>query len=628
MKTAWIVGSMLLPLLLQVTGCQRAPTPTVVSPPEPTAVATEGSTAPAGVVVIALAGARADWTAEYLRDGTMPNLATLAKRGVMADALEPVDPALPGPFYLSLSTGAFPGATGLVSEKYHVSQDAFDKAQDRLTQSSGLPELVWRTAMRSGFKTATVLWPGADLDLSDVQANYAVAAVESDIPSVQHVLTFQVAGGWDRLPDTFSPLQESLLRVVSAQGGTVATFNLLAVDTQDDQATNYDLLILDDNKSLSDGHAEVRLGKWATVTISPRLHSSASFCFTASSQVTATVYQSRISYIQARPSDLVSGINELGLSAPPVDVEALRSGWLSAQQYYDMAQARAKWVIDVALHVYRTYHPDLLFTAQNVIADCAQAFLQDAGQGEALSEEAETYQTLLRRAHVAADDNLGRLLSLVNLADSAVFVLSGPGMLPVHTSVRLNTVLRSAKLLKWQTVEGQDRLDLKGSKALAFAAGGSAHIYVNLQGRDQPGVVAAEDYEAVQKQIMQALEGVKDSEGQAVFARIVRGQDLQALHLDSPSSGDVFAQVNPGYCLSDELGFSKVLGPPVVRAAAGYPSYLPEMSGIFVAAGDHLASDAVIPAVHVTDIAPTVAQVLRFLPAETVSGQAIEGIWP
>jgi len=283
---------------------------------------------------------------------------------------------------------------------------------------------------------------------------------------------------------------------------------------------------------------------------------------------------------------------------------------------------------DVLLYVYQSYSPDLLLTAQNVIAQGSRAFLMVDEQQMGYSEDkASLYASYLEKMHALADDNLRRLLALVNLADSAVFVVSAQGMAPVHTTVYLNTMLNNAKLQPWKTSGGQSRLDEPKNKAWALASGGSAYIYINLQGRDWPGVVAPEEYAEVQQQIITALEEMRDDTGQPLFARLVKQEDLGILRLDAANAGDILVLAAPGYSLSDELGSKQVLTQAPCCAESGFTANAPEMRAIFVAAGDGLASGKLVPAVHVTDIASTIARLLEFQPASTVEGNAIDSIW-
>ena len=113
-----------------------------------------------------------------------------------------------------------------------------------------------------------------------------------------------------------------------------------------------------------------------------------------------------------------------------------------------------------------------------------------------------------------------------------------------------------------------------------------------------------------------------------MFARVLKGDALGSIHLESPNSGDVFVQAAPGYCLSDELGSKKAFAPSSRYAETGFDTALPEMRGFFVACGNGVSSGRVIPAVAVTDIAPTIAKALHMEPSVTMVGRVLDGIWP
>ncbi len=577
---------------------------------------------------MAFDGARPDWTAGYMENGDMPNLTRLAQRGVTAAYLQAVDPAVAATSYQSLSTGASPSDTGWVSTGFPTAGTAFLAGRNPLEHPVTSLEAVWRTAMRNGLRTATVFWPGASLDVPSLQANYMVEVAESNVPSAQHVVSLREAQGWKAAPTSLSPLQEGLLPIHTDEGGTLDTLNILATDQPDDGPGGYDLLILDSDKDLQNGYSSVSLGECTLRMLSPRLHSGAYFCFTASDGLSVTLYHSRVSYNRGRPAELLRSVNDLGFPPPTPDLRALRQGWLAPQQYHEMAERRAKWMMDVVLHVYRTYRPDLLLTAQAIIGECTRAFLLvDERQPGFEPESAELYAGYRQKAHALADENLGKLLSLVDVANSAVLVLSAHGLAPVHTEVHLNTILEDAGLLDLDTRQGQDYLDPGESQAVAWASGGSAYVYLNLQGRDQPGIVTPDDYQNVQQQIVSAVTKVVDEDGQAVFARSLTREQLKGVQLNSPYAGDVFVQAAPGYYLSDALGLEDILAPSTIRAVGGLDSALPEMHGMFIAAGANLARGKAIAAVHLTDIAPTVARILGFEPASTVHGHRLEDVW-
>jgi predicted AlkP superfamily phosphohydrolase/phosphomutase len=598
-----------------------------------------------GVIVVSLSGARADHIEQYIAGGLMPNLAKLAEKGVKAQYAQSVDPPLSIPAHASISSGCFPNKTGVIADKYHSPEDDFTGYVSNLDELEMAVEPVWRTAMRHGLRTAAVFWPGAGPSLPDQSADYTVAYGESYAPSAQHTLTFTVASGWQNPPRSFSPLQEGLLRITAHEDALVSALNVLAVDTRDDGLANYDTFYLCRFKEMDEDSAPLVEGQWAAVTISPHLRGGAYFKITASNlmsltnpfsptmpitvtaPISLTVFQSQVSYNQASPIELLREMSELfGFFPPPPDHRALQQGWITPEDYLAMAETQSRWMMEVAIHIYTTYRPDLMLTGQSPLGEIVRQFLLvDERQPGYSSERAEEYAGYRERGAQIADASLGQLLAATDLKNTTLLVISDHGLAPVHTVVHLNTILEQAGFLSFQELPGFP-IDATSSQALALASGGSAPIYLNLRERERPGVVPQEESPALLDELVSTLSKVRDPNGQPVFARIVRRQEMGGLHLSSPYSGDLFVQAEPGYVLSDEWGKEETFEPTSYYGGAGYDSALGEMHSIFVAAGRGVREGETISAVSVVDIAPTVARLLGFTPAEIVDGLALEEI--
>jgi predicted AlkP superfamily phosphohydrolase/phosphomutase len=627
-----------------------APTPTAPSAASTPTEATYRRQRP-GVIVLSLSGARADLTEQYLTDGLMPNLARLVKEGVKAQYAQSVDPPLSTTAHASMSSGCFPNKTGVIADKYHSPQNDFTEYVSSHDGPEMAVEPIWRTAMRHGLRTAAVFWPGTGPDLPDQSAlrqaqdaDYTVAYGESYAPSAQHTITFTVASEWENAPRSFSPLQEGLLRIIGHEDALVSAINVLAVDTQDDSIANYDTFYLCRFKEIDKNSTPLVEGQWAPVTISPHLRSGAYFKITASNlislthplsptapitvtaPISLTVFQSQVNYNRASPVELLREVSELfGFFPPPPDHRALQQGWITPEDYIAMAETQSRWMMEVAIHLYTTYQPDLMLTGQSSFSEIARQFLLvDERQPGYSPEQAEGYASYRKRGAQIADASLGQLLAATDLQTTTILVVSDHGLAPVHTLVHLNTILEQAGFLSFWGSPGFP-VDAT-SKALALASDGSAHIYVNLRGRERPGVVPQEEYPALLDDLVRTLSEFRDPNGQPVFARIVRRQEMGGLHLSSPYSGDLFAQAVPGYILSDEGGKETAFEPTSQYGGAGYESALEEMHGIFVAAGRGVREGEAISPMHVIDIAPTVARLLGFAPAEIVDGLALEEI--
>jgi hypothetical protein len=103
---------------------------------------------------------------------------------------------------------------------------------------------------------------------------------------------------------------------------------------------------------------------------------------------------------------------------------------------------------------------------------------------------------------------------------------------------------------------GNCRLDAAAAtttKAKACYAGGTAQIYLNLAGRDQPGLVPLADYDKVRDQIIAAFEGLQDprAPGRKVILDVLKKEeltDVDGSDSQHPTrSGDVVVVARPPY---------------------------------------------------------------------------------
>lgn len=599
-----------------------APTRTLTRTPMPTEVAGRPK-----VVVLCLDGARADYVVKFIADGTMPNLAKLVERGVKAEYAQSIDPTLTAAAHASIATGTYPDKTGLVANTFRVPHQYIYQTVSGFEDVEWGAEPIWRTAMRAGLCTATVFWPGASVNFPDKLADYTVAYGASDAYSAQDVLSFAPASGWENTPPSFSPLKEASFRITK-QEALLAEVHVLAADTSDDQTEDYDLFILDLDERIGEESARLTKGEWAPLLISDRLWSGAYFKITDPDMVHFTIFQSRVNYNRARPVELLREINEgFGFFPPSPDYYALEHGWISEEDYFEMAEIQARWMMEVATYVYTAYRPDLMFTWQGPVDECGHQFLMvDERQWNYSPERVAEYADLYRLAHQLADENLRRLLEVLDLDEAAFLVVSDHGMAPIHSYVNVNVALIRAGLMVLQdTVKYY--IDTARTKGSAVTSGGAVHVYVNLEGRERGGSVPLEDYEEVQEEVIAVLSAMSDPvDGNPVFQRILRREELGELRLDCENSGDVFAQARIGYYPDYHRDRTEVIEPVEFYGQHGYDSSLPEMRAMFVAAGRGIAEGKAIGSVHLVDVVPSVARLLGFAPPEEVDGRVLEDI--
>jgi len=153
------------------------------------------------VVLVSFDGFRSD----YLERGLTPVLDSLARAGVRADSMMPVQPAKTFPNHYTIATGLYPGEHGIVANTfYDAERDAWYSPANRAAVEDGSwyrGEPIWVTAQRQGLRTGTMFWIGSEADVGGVRPNYwkRFDAAMPDETRVDTVLA------WLRLPAAQRP---------------------------------------------------------------------------------------------------------------------------------------------------------------------------------------------------------------------------------------------------------------------------------------------------------------------------------------------------------------------------------------------------------------------------------------
>lgn len=162
-QSAWRVGfgaALAGLLLLNASACQSART----------APALRG--APPALILVSFDG----FARDYLGRAATPNLDRLAREGVRAEALIPVFPTKTFPNHYSMVTGLQPESHGIVSNRFHDPELGADFVfkEDAAAADprwwGGEP--IWVTAGRHGLQSATMFWPGSDVEIAGARPTY------------------------------------------------------------------------------------------------------------------------------------------------------------------------------------------------------------------------------------------------------------------------------------------------------------------------------------------------------------------------------------------------------------------------------------------------------------------------
>ncbi len=149
---------------------QACVTPPAIAPEPPSAaaaavVAMAETRAPV-TILVSIDGFRPD----YLQRGVTPSLNALAAAGVQA-AMRPSFPSITFPNHYTLVTGLRPDRNGVVGNKMEDTR----RPGEVFTMATDAPfwwaeaEPLWITAEKAGIRSATMFWPGANVDHDGVR---------------------------------------------------------------------------------------------------------------------------------------------------------------------------------------------------------------------------------------------------------------------------------------------------------------------------------------------------------------------------------------------------------------------------------------------------------------------------
>ncbi len=672
------------------------------------------------VILISLDGATPRLINQYITDGTLSRdrgIGLLRRQGTFALQNTTITPSLTAPSHIAIATGSIAANNDINANTFHLVASPFSQntsgfnapiggySVDGPTESTDLTaQPIWQALKQNGKKIIAATFPGADgadITVPGLPSNLIVQSASKR--TVDYTVPFGAfagvgASGFSLTSADFATAPQTVVAQLQAAGkvshseilqtnksfdtftvgGVNYNIQVAALDTTDDNKTNYDTLVFfDANQGIRSGPFSLPSTGPAYVKASDR--KSSQFYFEGSSNKAgagfyvstlapdlSTVHFARFSanYIPRNPAVLanVDDINNnVGFWADQADYrfpERLNPGIdnFSDQEleaiYEDQVGNFVDYQTRVALRAIR----------QNPNADLAMIYIEEPdgsehqflitdprqatdprnpnsiGSGQD-KEKIARYNNYVKVAYQAADRAVQRVIEAVGtnrkgIPNRNIIVVSDHGFDPFHTTVDINTFLQS---------KGFDT-----NKVRAVTSGPAANFYINLQGREPNGTVSHEEYVTLQQQLQDALKSFVDTnpnytDGSTQVFDKVYTRPIPA-NLNDPSfglttndfigqdTGDVFALLTESYNFdgiqtpvvrrSGDTSSSPVLSVPNFYGAHGYDPNLPNMSAIFYAAGPDFERGT-LDKVRNIDIAPTILRLLNVEPAPTVQGKSI-----
>jgi len=595
--------------------CQSAPparsTPEPSAPSGASAPAVSDDVHPRKVIVVSLDGASADTLRQLHDEGALNagGFERFYREGQVAERMVPVNPTITAVNHISLVTGYPPAQTGIVSNRFHAAGAPFLETANGFAAPIAT-ETLWEALPRQGKRVGVVTWPGADATVTRRTANWGMVWPEKALRPAAFVSLSR--SDWSRLPaphplgrgiDSRSPI----LRAVAVVGteGYGREFELAAVDRTDDGKENYDSIV----PLVPGSHIYMRPGEWARVpcqnpTGDRRIGST--FCWIKLLSLdpalgSARVYFNALYANEVYPLTLQMSMGEKELVWPgPPDDHSLQESWAGrpgidlatwseqSERFVSffgsslrIAAGRGDW--DLILG----YIPSIDEAGHTLL-------LSEPSQPGYSVEKRDAFAAARRKVWQSVDRELASLLKSVDLATTAVVVVSDHGMAPVHSRLDADVLLRDKGVL----TAGADGKPAAGTRAYSIAAGGIAHVYVDP---------AAPDRERLIGDLKKFLAGWK-ADGKRPIAQVLTRREAAPLGLDHPNSGDLILFAADGYAFgSGGLPEGTAIAPTRPYGMHGYPNTDPRMASIYLAIGGGLAPGSA-GTLRSTDVAGKVAR--------------------
>jgi predicted AlkP superfamily pyrophosphatase or phosphodiesterase len=531
----------LLPALLLASACAvRSSGPT--GAPSPPA----GPARAARVVLVSMDGLAALHQRAMVRSGAYHDpdgLGAFTANGFVVDEAVPVDPTLTAASHASIATGAFPAATGIVSNAFHLPGTPLTHTVsgfDVPWQS----EALWQAFRRQGKRVGVLLFPGCDAVSPARTADFGMTYPTRSMsrPRTERLAATAFAPSTATLPagtPSYSPLRAATLRVTLRGEDLPAevAFHVTALDTSDDGAVDYDALAVEEDAG-SDATAVVHADEWFPLRlITPASDGGrrtvGAWCLVRRLPVDldgVEIYVGSFNATFAYPRAFRERLDaEAGFWPGPADDHAVGRALagepgLSPQEYLAQVRRFSEYLTACFRVAVTSERFDLLMAYQPIVDEVQHAFtVTDQRQTDYSPGLAATAAGIVDTTYGIADRAIGAMARSLDLRRDALVVVSDHGIAPVWESVYVNEVLHAAGLLDVTKGPRSEQV-APTSRIAAVTSGGCAHLYVNLVGREQGGVVPASERAEVVRRAARALALVEVDGTPAVEAMYTRAQ--------------------------------------------------------------------------------------------------------
>ena len=553
--------------------------------------------------------------------GRLPNFARLLKRGVRLTELRTAHPSITPTCWSSITTGATPEIHSIIADLIHKG----GKLSDRVTAYNGnhlTAERFWESAARVGKSSLVsgvpVTAPARSPLVRQCGGYCFYRTTRKDRKQEFYDIPLQL---WffDREKKPVDKLKNFHQKASKVKDlGQGRFFLEMMLDRE--EGSNYrnippfgwEILAGENSFTLFHGEKEIELFPDSSCEFFTReLESDAGVL---SIPFRFSCYEFEDGYLIF--SDVTGDLADVctpemysitrELPPPPLDKAwTFYSNPATAHIAVDSCNHQTDWQIEMLRRALSKEHSDIVVT-YFPWPDTVNHFFWRTLSGciDSTPEVASLAEYAYSEVYATADRYLGFLLDEVAGEDTVILLVSDHGTLGHVAGSNVNGVLQKAGLL---TFAEDGEIDFEHTKAAVRACD---HIWVNLMGREEGGIVPPEEYEETVYKIISALQDhLRGPDGRSYLAFAVRKEEAGFFGLGGENCGDVVFGLSAGY------GATTIHAEQIPTARSQYGNML----SLGIIAGPGIAEGKVISTpCRTVDLAPTLCDLLGYpLPAES-----------
>lgn len=621
---------------------------------------------PKRVAVIGLDCALPHLIEQHITEGHLPTFKGLIEKGVIADNCLVPYPTITPPNWATIATGAWAGTHGVTDFHVPIAGETPNTHNVVAAFSSERvqAEYIWDALDKVGKKCVVMNYPGswpsnmkngivvggAGLSVNDHRDGHwgleSTHSVSLDMLITTGVYPLGIKGefveaqGWTNADEAGDEPLEMAAKLNFPQASREMAETTWYVLVHENENGEYERVTLSPTKNISDAFCTLSVGEWShkvetTVHFEDGEDTRVYFrCKLIELSDDAEDFRLLVGCLNptegfAQPPEVCNRLeSDEGTMGPTGGLLGLMNGWYDLETYVEINEQHDQWLGDAAVTLLKDQDWDLFYMHSHppdwmyhvIINDMDPDVTKDAAVRK------RAWQAHLR-IYQSQDRMIGRILeacgkgTLVTLVSDHGATADGPYIDPYLPLVEAGLTKMLEGGPKKELEEGLGifaaKLDARTklpdpseSKAMPQR---SCYIYVNLKGRDPEGIVEPEDYQKVQREIIDALyDYVHPNTGKRPFSLVLSKQDARILGLYGDNVGDVV------YALHPEYGSQHGQILPTAKIGIG------DLRGLLSLTGSGLKKNHRLQrTVWLTDIVPTICYLMDWPLPEQAEGAVI-----